>query len=277
MGSDAPADVPTGALRRLGISETSSSERWIPLTGGVSSDIWRVELPDRTVCVKRARPVLAVAAVWHAPVERSESEVAWLEVVGDIDPNCVPSILGHLPDDPLFVMELLDPSEHPVWKGELAAGLVDVGFARRVGALLGTIHARTAGSSESCAIRELLERADVVSLHVPLDDSTRHLIDADAIASMKRGAVLVNTARGGLVDEAALIAALRSGHLRAAGLDTFEQEPTPPDNPLLRLANVVVTPHVAWLTTATLERSITVAVENCRRLGTGEPLLHRVA
>lgn len=129
---------------------------------------------------------------------------------------------------------------------------------------------------ESCAIRELLERADVVSLHVPLDDSTRHLIDADAIASMKRGAVLVNTARGGLVDEAALIAALRSGHLRAAGLDTFEQEPTPPDNPLLRLANVVVTPHVAWLTTATLERSITVAVENCRRLGTGEPLLHRV-
>jgi phosphoglycerate dehydrogenase-like enzyme len=129
---------------------------------------------------------------------------------------------------------------------------------------------------EFCSLAELLGRADVVSLHVPLDDRTRHLIDADAIASMKRGAVLVNTARGGLVDEVALVAALRSGQLRAAGLDTFEQEPTPPDNPLLRLANVVVMPHVAWLTTATLERSVTVAVENCRRLTAGEPLLHQV-
>jgi aminoglycoside phosphotransferase (APT) family kinase protein len=148
VGSDTPTDVPADALRRLGISETSGSDRWTPLTGGVSSDIWRVDLPARTVCVKRARPVLAVAAQWHAPVERSESEVAWLEVVGGIDPNCVPRILGHLPDDHLFVMEHLDPSEHPVWKSELAAGRVDVGFARRVGALLGTIHARTAGSSE---------------------------------------------------------------------------------------------------------------------------------
>lgn len=148
VGSDETADVPADALRRLGISDTPGSDRWIPLTGGVSSDIWRVELSDRTVCVKRARPVLAVAAEWHAPVERSESEVAWLEVVGAIDPNCVPSILGQLLDDHLFVMEHLDPSEHPVWKSELAAGRVDVAFARRVGDLLGTIHARTAGSSE---------------------------------------------------------------------------------------------------------------------------------
>ena len=135
---------------------------------------------------------------------------------------------------------------------------------------------RPEATGERCSLAELLRRADVVSLHIPLDDDTRHLIDADAIASMKRGAVLVNTARGGLVDEEALIAALGSGQLRAAGLDTFEHEPTPPDNPLLQLTNVVVMPHVAWLTTATLERSITVAVENCRRLRAGEPLLHQV-
>ena len=131
-------------------------------------------------------------------------------------------------------------------------------------------------TGEYCSLDDVLQRADVVSLHIPLDDKTHHLIDADAIASMKQGAVLVNTARGGLVDEAALIAALESRHLRAAGLDTFEQEPTPPDNPLLTLANVVVMPHVAWLTTATLERSVAVAVENCRRLDAGEPLLHQV-
>jgi len=103
------------------------------------------------------------------------------------------------------------------------------------------------------------------------------MIDAKALAAMKPGAVLVNTARGGLVDEPALIEALGTGRLRAAGLDTFEQEPTPADNPLLRLENVVVMPHLAWLTTGTLARSVEVAVENCRRLAAGESLLHRVA
>jgi phosphoglycerate dehydrogenase-like enzyme len=122
----------------------------------------------------------------------------------------------------------------------------------------------------------LLARADIVSLHVPLDSETQHMIDAKALASMKPGAVLINTARGGLVDEAALIDALQHGPLRAAGLDTFEQEPTPADNPLLRLDNVVVMPHVAWLTTDTLDRSLVVAIENCRRLSSGESLLHQV-
>jgi phosphoglycerate dehydrogenase-like enzyme len=130
---------------------------------------------------------------------------------------------------------------------------------------------------EFCTLPELLARADVVSLHVPLEEETRHLIDAKALAAMKEGAVLVNTARGGLVDECALIEALETGRLRAAGLDTFAQEPTPADNPLLRLDNVVVMPHLAWLTVDTLERSVGVAVENCRRLAAGEPLLHRVA
>ena len=102
------------------------------------------------------------------------------------------------------------------------------------------------------------------------------MMDAEAIASMRLGSILINTARGGLVDESALIKALKSGHLRAAGLDTFDQEPTPVDNPLLALDNVVVTPHVAWLTTDTLERSVVVAVENCRRLASNEPLLHQI-
>jgi phosphoglycerate dehydrogenase-like enzyme len=129
---------------------------------------------------------------------------------------------------------------------------------------------------EFCSFDELVARADIVSLHVPLTEETQHMIDADALASMKPGAILVNPARGGLVDEAALIDALKSGSLRAAGLDTFEQEPTPADNPLLALDNVVVTPHVAWFTMDTLDRSIVVAVENCRRLASGEPLLHQI-
>jgi phosphoglycerate dehydrogenase-like enzyme len=122
----------------------------------------------------------------------------------------------------------------------------------------------------------LLEEADMVSLHVPLTAQTAHLIDAAALARMKRGAVLVNTARGGLVDQAALTEALRSGQLAAAGLDVFEAEPPDFTAPLFGLPNVVLAPHVAWLTTGTFDRSFALAAENCRRVAAGETLLHRV-
>jgi phosphoglycerate dehydrogenase-like enzyme len=123
----------------------------------------------------------------------------------------------------------------------------------------------------------LLAESDIVSLHIPETPETRGRINAVAIARMKPGAVLVNTARGGLVDQAALAAALRSGHLAAAGLDVFASEPLDPADPLLSLPNVVLTPHVAWLTNATFDRSFSIALENCQRLATGQPLLHQVA
>ncbi|MEO6624766.1 MAG: 2-hydroxyacid dehydrogenase [Burkholderiaceae bacterium] len=123
----------------------------------------------------------------------------------------------------------------------------------------------------------LLAEADVVSLHVPLTPQTQGMLNADRIARMRRGAILVNTARGALVDEPALVAALRDRHLRAAGLDVFADEPADAINPLLALDNVVTTPHVAWLTPETLERSLAIAVENCHRLAKGEALLHRMA
>lgn len=122
----------------------------------------------------------------------------------------------------------------------------------------------------------LLAEADIVSLHLPLTDATEHLIDASAFERMKPGAVLVNTARGGLVDEAALIAALQTGRLRAAGLDVVTQEPAPAGNPLFDLPNVVIMPHVAWLTPETLDRSLGIAFENCRRLRDSEPLVFQV-
>ena len=110
----------------------------------------------------------------------------------------------------------------------------------------------------------LLAESDIVSLHLPLTPETDAVIDAAAIASMKPGSVT------------ALVTALRSGRLRAAGLDVFQTEPPGSGSPLLALDNVVVSPHVAWLTQETWARSLSVAVENCRRLGAGEDLLHRV-
>ena len=128
-------------------------------------------------------------------------------------------------------------------------------------------------SSKNADFKDLLE-CDVVSLHLPLTRETERLIDP---RKLKRGAILINTARGGLVQEESLVECLRSGHLAAAGLDVFAAEPPASSSPLLSLPNVVCTPHVAWLTQETLERSIGVARENVRRLAAREPLLHRVA
>lgn len=123
---------------------------------------------------------------------------------------------------------------------------------------------------------QLLAESDIVSLHVPLTEDTRHLIDAAAFARMKRGSVLINTARGGLVDEAALAAALREGRLAGAGLDVMGSEPLPADSALAGLPNLILTPHVAWLTPQTLRRSLGVAIDNCARLAAGQPLVHQV-
>lgn len=104
------------------------------------------------------------------------------------------------------------------------------------------------------ALDTLLAAADVVTLHVPLLDSTRHLIDAKRLASMKPRAILVNTARGGVVDEAAVAAALRAGHLGGAALDVFDAEPLPSGSPLAGAPNLVLTPHIAGVTTESNQR-----------------------
>lgn len=132
------------------------------------------------------------------------------------------------------------------------------------------------GDQRQVDLSELVERSDIVSLHIPLTADTERMFDAEMLARMKPGAVLVNTARGGLVDQPALTEALVEGRLGGAGLDVFAREPVEAGDPLLTLPNVVVAPHIAWLTPETLERSMGVAFENCRRVRDGEPLLHRV-
>ena len=130
--------------------------------------------------------------------------------------------------------------------------------------------------AEWCDLNSLLEQSDIVSLHLPLTPDSDRMIDAGALRRMKPGAILINTARGGLIDETALVAALKSGRLGGAGLDVFDEEPLDPVSALLGLDNVVLMPHLAWLTPETIERSIVVASENCRRLARGKPLLHRI-
>ncbi|HEV2062689.1 MAG TPA: D-glycerate dehydrogenase [Solirubrobacteraceae bacterium] len=123
-------------------------------------------------------------------------------------------------------------------------------------------------------LRDALAEADVISLHVPLTPETHHLIDAEALASTKPGAILVNTARGGLVDTAALLEALDDGRLAAAALDVTDPEPLPPDHPLLRHPNVLVVPHIGSATHATRERMAELAVDNLLAGLEGRPLPH---
>ncbi len=112
---------------------------------------------------------------------------------------------------------------------------------------------------------EVLAAADVVTLHVPLTDATRGLLDRAALARLKPGAIVVNTARGGLIDEAALAEALVRGHVLAAGLDVFEAEPPGPDSPLIALPNVVLSPHISAGTRDAMHQKMTALFANLEK------------
>jgi D-3-phosphoglycerate dehydrogenase len=118
------------------------------------------------------------------------------------------------------------------------------------------------GGAAKVELEELLRESDYVSLHAPATGATRHLIDAAALRRMRPGAILVNTSRGPLVDEAALAEALASGHLGGAGLDVFEREPLPPDSPLRRVDRVVLTDHAAWYSVEAMSELKTKAARN---------------
>lgn len=120
------------------------------------------------------------------------------------------------------------------------------------------------------SLDDLLGRADVVTLHVPLNEQTRHIIDARALALMKPTAILINTCRGPVVDEPALIAALQGGRIRAAGLDVLYTEPPTADNPILKLENILFTPHTAGVTYDTWQRRGAFIFHNLQRVAAGE-------
>lgn len=118
---------------------------------------------------------------------------------------------------------------------------------------------------------ELWPASDVISLHCPLTALTERIINEDSLARMKPGAILINTSRGALVDENALVTALRSGRLRAAGLDVLNEEPPDAKNPLLRIRNCLITPHLAWGTLAARQRLLDEVVENVKAFLAGQP------
>ena len=139
------------SLRRMALVSADQPTRFVALTGGVSSDIYRAVLPDRAICIKRALPKLKVAADWRAPVERNRWEVEWMRVAAGIVPAAVPAILGEDRETGCFAMAYLGADDHPVWKALLAGGQIDAPTAAQVGDTLGRIHAATADRPDIAA------------------------------------------------------------------------------------------------------------------------------
>ncbi len=174
--------------------------------------------------------------------------------------------------------------DHPI--GDLAGsrmGIVGYGaLGRKVAQLARAFGMQVAVAARSpvneagvadLALDELLRTSDVISLHLPLNDQTRNMLGAPQLASMKRSALLINTARGGLVDEAALARALDDGVIAGAGFDVLAKEPPEPDNPLLRLRrdNFILTPHIAWASAGAMQSLADMLIDNIEAFEKGAP------
>jgi aminoglycoside phosphotransferase (APT) family kinase protein len=156
--SAAPADPRLDAfLVRHGLASDRAQARWTPLAGGVSSDIWKVELPDRTLCVKRALPKLKVAQDWQAPISRNAYEWAWISFAAGHRPAAVPFPLAHDPELGIFAMSYLEPDRYPVWKQQLLQGAADVPFAAAVARTLVHLHAASAHDATLAARFDTLD------------------------------------------------------------------------------------------------------------------------
>lgn len=198
--------------------------------------------------------------------------------------------------------QLLELQRERTWQplqavelGDVTVGLVGYGsLGRTIGRLAGAFGARVVATRRRVgpgdagvsldsdgpvellggpgALHRLLARSDFVVLALPLTRETENLIDGAALAAMKPGAWLINVARGGLVEERALVRALREGRMGGAVLDTFREEPLSPDSPFYDLPNAIVTPHTSWSSGRVLDRTIELFCDNLVRFAAGQPL-----
>jgi aminoglycoside phosphotransferase (APT) family kinase protein len=189
MTEAAPPDTAAldAALTRMGLTAPGEQARYTALTGGVASDIWKVDTPAKTFAIKRALPKLKVAADWYVPVARNAYEVKWMEVVRGILPQAVPQLLGHDPAAGLFAMAYLDPDSYRNWKSDLRDGRTDEAFAAEVGRRLARIHAATANDPAIAAAFATDETFHAIRLAAYLEAmAPKHPQAAEALMALSR-------------------------------------------------------------------------------------------
>jgi len=135
-------------LTSTGLLKTADNPRFFPLEGGVSSDIWRVDLKAQSICVKSALSKLKVASDWYAPIERNAFEVRWMETANQIVPGSTPTVLASNEASGMFAMDYLEPAIFPNWKDELRVGRADPAFAAEIGRIIAKIHRDTANDPD---------------------------------------------------------------------------------------------------------------------------------
>lgn len=176
------------------------------------------------------------------------------------------------------IMELAGKTMGIVGLGNtgMATAKIALAFGMKVKALTSKTPESLPKGIEPTPLDRLLTEADVLSLHCPLTDNTRHFINRETLNRMKKTAILINTGRGPLVNEADLAEALNNGTIAAAGVDVLSTEPPATDNPLLSACNCYITPHIAWATKEARSRLIQIAAENIRQFLAGERILNRI-
>ncbi len=176
------------------------------------------------------------------------------------------------------IMELAGKTMGIVGLGHtgMATAKIALAFGMKVMALTSKTPESLPKGIEPAPFDRLLTEADILSLHCPLTDNTRHFINRDTLCRMKKTAILINTGRGPLVNEADLAEALNNGTITAAGVDVLSTEPPAADNPLLSARNCYVTPHIAWATKEARSRLLQIAAENIRQFLAGERILNRI-
>lgn len=263
-------------------------------------------LPKFTSGVLRELPLLKAIVRFGIGVDNIDRREAKQRgiAVANVPDYCIPEVATHTVALILVAARRLLPASQSVREGRWAVdairplppceaqtvGLMGFGrIAQQVAARLRPFGFRVAAVDPAAnanaaqalkvdivSLGSLLETADILSLHVPLTSGTRHLLSGETLALMKPGAYVVNTARGGLIDEQALLLALNSGRLAGAALDVFEVEPPGTDQPLLHHPRVIVTPHIAWYSERAAIEMRRKAAEEAKRFLCGEPLRNPV-
>lgn len=176
--------------------------------------------------------------------------------------NCKDFTYWHYP-----LMELTGKTMGIIGTGRIGMATAKIAVAFGMKVIAHDAYPNLAYENESfkyCALDELYSEADVISLHCPLFESTRGMINRESISRMKDGVILINTSRGPLIVDADLAEGLNSGKVFAAAVDVLDEEPPRPDNPLLKAKNCIVTPHIAWAPKESRERLMTIAAENLK-------------